>query len=195
MGKYVFVDHSTAPGADLYEHLESEGTLQKIRSQVWDYVVVSEHNMILINEDRHTNELFPSISEMKRIIEESGSKMYIMTNWSAKKGGMLPGLDSFTKMQNYYIEITGALAEQYEIGRIPVGDAWKVYIEKNNDADLWGRDSSHPGNNGTYLSACLLYSYIFKESSNESDYLPEMVSAETSEDLRKTAFEVAMGIK
>jgi Domain of unknown function (DUF4886) len=192
MGKNIFVEHSTAPGAELYDHVESKKTLQKIQSQIWDYVIVSEHNMVLINEERHTEEMHPSLSELKRIIEESGSRMYIMTNWAAKRGGMLPGLETYEKLQDYFIEITGSLAEQYDIGRIPVGDTWKVFLRNNEVADLWGSESALPGYIGTYLSVCVLYSSIFGESSEGSAYLPEMVSVDTLEDIRKTAFDVVM---
>ena len=55
----------------------------------------------------------------------------------------------------------------------PVGMAWKKSIEQNPDFELYFGDESHPNLAGSFLSACVFYSSIFKKSCVGSDFFPE----------------------
>lgn len=181
MGKTVLVEHSTAPGEQLSEHVVSEETIAKIGSRQWDYVILFELNTILLNRDRHEGEMHRPIKQIMEMATESGSTVYLMTPWAAARGGFVEGQETFEKMQNYMINETQYISDRHGIERIPVGDGWGEFHSQYPEVDLWGRDSAHPDYAGTYLSAALLYRYIYNEPITESDFIPEMVPPEVIE--------------
>jgi hypothetical protein len=46
----------------------------------------------------------------------------------------------------------------------PAGYAWWRTRKQDPEIELWQSDGSHPNKNGTFLSACVFYAAIFRES-------------------------------
>ena len=46
----------------------------------------------------------------------------------------------------------------------PVGIAWQNVIARDPQLSLWQTDGLHPNKAGTYLSACVFYAVIFRQS-------------------------------
>lgn len=44
---------------------------------------------------------------------------------------------------------------------IPVGETWFFAVGRDPKLDLWSSDHHHPGPEGSYLSACVFYCYLF----------------------------------
>ncbi len=61
-------------------------------------------------------------------------------------------------------QVTKAYAELAEATGapvVPVGETWFYAVGRNPKLDLWSSDHHHPGPEGSYLSACVFYCYMF----------------------------------
>ena len=63
-------------------------------------------------------------------------------------------------MQEQLNAAYGGIAKELGLLVAPVGRAW----QKDPSPDLWQADGSHPSEMGSYLTACILYATIFRES-------------------------------
>lgn len=92
-------------------------------------------------------------------------------------------------------EMTSQLAEQYTIAGnnndalvIPAGLAFAKALSKNPQIALYDRDKRHPSLLGTYLSACTIYSSLYKKSPVDNPYNGG-VDAKTANFLQEVAWE------
>jgi len=91
-------------------------------------------------------------------------------------------------MQNETIKIFEKLTQDYGFLLISVGQAWQNVHTAAPAIELWSNNIRHPGVNGTYLAACVIYSYIFTETPEGSSCLPTFVTKENAAILQKTAY-------
>lgn len=56
------------------------------------------------------------------------------------------------------------IAQELNVGIVPVGSAWMAAVRAHPELTLWQNDGSHPTEEGTYLAACVFYATIFKEN-------------------------------
>ena len=62
----------------------------------------------------------------------------------------------------------------------PVGMAWQNVIAQKPQLELWQSDGIHPTREGTYLSACVFYAAIFKQSPAGLTYRAELAEETAS---------------
>jgi len=189
MGKKVLVSSSTAPNYRLIDHARSEETEQAIQSEKWDFVLVNENNMVLMDDTRHMAELYPGMEKLVEQLSANGLTMSLMINWAFRDGLFLPGMDTYDKMQDYLISLCDTLVTRFSVGLFPAGPVWREVRRKHPEISLWGGDVKYPNANGTYLTACALYSYIFRESAAGSKYLVFGVKPEEAHIFQEIAFE------
>ncbi len=68
-----------------------------------------------------------------------------------------------------------------------------MYHTDYPDADLWSnRDNRHPGPAGTYMAACVIYSYLYNESAEGSDSFPMFVSENDAERIQEYAYRTVL---
>ena len=60
----------------------------------------------------------------------------------------------------------------------PIGPAFKRVITQHPTINLWGGDNTHPSLHGSFLTSCVLYTTIFKQSPIHSSYNPGINVAE-----------------
>jgi len=94
-------------------------------------------------------------------------------------------------------EMTSQLAEQYTIAGnnndalvIPAGLAFAKTLNKNPQIVLYDKDKRHPSLLGTYLSACTIYSSLYKKSPVGNPYNGG-IEAKTANFLQEIAWETA----
>ncbi|OIP00193.1 MAG: hypothetical protein AUJ98_08840 [Bacteroidetes bacterium CG2_30_33_31] len=73
----------------------------------------------------------------------------------------------------------------------PIGPAFLRIISNYSAIDLWGSDLTHPSLHGSFLTACVIYSTIFKSSPTQSPYNPGIATAEDLL-LKNIAFQTTM---
>jgi hypothetical protein len=179
-GKEVFVARYLRPGFYLDFFAQDPGTARAIRNHRWDFVVLSggcqtagypdTHHLIKDDWGRHHP--FPALQELKRKVRENDPDtrlVYIMP-WAFEDGlTWIPGQgDDYFAMQERIRANALHWAESLDLVLAPVGMAWREVLEWNPPEHfLHASDWNHPGGRGSYLSAAVLYSTIFGESSEE----------------------------
>jgi len=91
--------------------------------------------------------------------------------------------------------MTSQLAEQYTIAGnendalvIPAGLAFAKVLGKNSQIVLYSNDKRHPSLFGTYLSACTIYSSLYKKSPVGNPYNGG-IDAKTANFLQEAAWD------
>jgi hypothetical protein len=81
-------------------------------------------------------------------------------------------------MQEYLTDTLKFLSAKFGYEYLPIGDAWKKLLEDNFDLQLWTGDGIHPTYIGSYVTACVIYSYIFKDDLSNSKYQQNQMNDE-----------------
>lgn len=166
VGKKLYIDQATIPGAHLLDHLGSDFTKEKITSQKWDVVILQEAiDGIAFSENHATIEDY--LQEMKTLILENNSqtKIAYFLPWSLKRGYQ-QGYQSYNyeTFQKMLRDGTVAVSKQMDFMVAPIGWAWYKVIQEQPEIQLFDLDGSHPSFIGSYLGACVYYMMIFQES-------------------------------
>lgn len=184
-GKEIYLDKATKPGASLTELYEEPETVEKIKSEKWDYVVIQERTIKALQED---------ISEFQEGSKSICNKI-IKNNPETKIIYNAVGVYCDFNLKEY--ETTNKHYEQ--IARMTngavtySGNAFINFHKKFPDIELY-EDKQHPTLVGAYLSACCLYDTIYKKPSTEVQYY-DVLNPKIAIDLQKVADETILGVQ
>jgi len=169
LDKSLYIEQATIPGAQLYHHLSSEFTMDKISSQKWDAAILQEGLLNIAFTSEH-NYIITDIDSMKSIILENNpdTKIYYFLPYSLKNG--LSGGMTFLESQDLILKGTLKVAEKTDVMIAPVGQAWNNVILNRQDLELFASDGSHPSYKGAYLSACVYFAALFKQSAANNSF-------------------------
>jgi hypothetical protein len=160
-----------APGGwTLTDHLLSAETLEKIRSNEWEFVVLQEQSVIPSLVDTRERQMYPAVRQLHDEIKAVGADTVLFMTWGRRNGLPSEGHRDFASMQAAleagYIKIGNEL----DLAIAPVGFAWRNGLRSASQLDLWVEDGSHPNREGSYLAACVFYGVIFGQSPEGIDY-------------------------
>jgi hypothetical protein len=175
-GHEVIVDSSAVGGWTLADHAASDQTFGKIISQTWDFVILQEQSVIPAVPDRRELEMYPAVRSLDEKIQQVGAKTILFMTWGHRDGLAAEGYADFEAVQEQLY--TGYTEIGTELGAIvaPVGVAWQSVSRADTEIELWDRDGSHPSLEGSYLTACVLFTVVSGESPQGLGYvagLPE----------------------
>jgi hypothetical protein len=151
----------TFPASTLQIQWELGEALEKIQSKNWDYVILQEHSTLgprLINGQLRINDpenFYKYVRLFYNAITKNSSETLLFLTWARKSTP-----EHQPKINNAYFNIGNEL----DIKVIPVGTAWQEVLNNYDDIDLYWNDGSHPTFEGSYLSACVIYSSLFEKS-------------------------------
>jgi hypothetical protein len=149
-----------------------------IRSRQWDYIVIQD-NQKYYTDSIGTLDSFgmpiPLLSNnikfqnrIKKLVP--CAKIIYFAGWEQNGGDkcMSPN-DNTVKLVKRILANYGYLNNQAGVHNIiaPIGIAWissitqRPYLARNVDSLLYRTDGRHPGNAGSYLAACVLFTTIF----------------------------------
>jgi len=94
--------------------------------------------------------------------------------WGRRHGDTENGFGNFQSMQEALKEGYTTIADEIKALLAPVGIAWSKAKKIDNDIDLWDEDCSHPSVMGTYLTACVFYALLLKQSPVGLKYIAEL---------------------
>jgi hypothetical protein len=181
-------------GWTLVDHLASTKTLEKLKQQKWDYVVLQEQSEIPAVASSRRQSMYPAVRKLVAQIRALGAQPVLFITWGHRDGLPQASEKSYQEMQDQVeIGYTG-IAQELGVLAAPVGSAWQKARAQAAPIDLWQADGSHPNEQGTYLAACVFYATIFHES-------PEGLSdrggfsQETAQTLQSVAAEAALKAK
>jgi len=161
----------TAPGGwTLVDHLQSMETLEKIRSNEWDYVVLQEQSVIPSLEGLRERQMYPAVRQLHSEISAIGADTVLFMTWGHRDGFPSEGHRDFPAMQAALDIGYVIIGDELELAIAPVGIAWWNARRSTAQMNLWVDDGSHPTKEGTYLAACVLYAVIIGQSPEGIDY-------------------------
>ncbi|MBS3999155.1 MAG: hypothetical protein KGZ71_01590 [Desulfobulbaceae bacterium] len=165
-----------APGGErLSGHYRKGDAVIQIKSIKWDYVVLQEYSTSPITD----RENFYNYSKVfERIIRGTNAKTIFFMTWEYKED---PGMAAI--LANSYT----AIADELGCQLVPVGLVWNKVRTERPDLELYS-DFKHPNLVGSYLSACVFYSYLTGMNANESTYILG-IDPEIAEYIQDIAFD------
>jgi hypothetical protein len=177
-GKNVFIDSYLAPNTSLKTHLENEVVINKINEQKWSFVILYGSSLAIAYPEFFTEfSIYNVLQSFKLKIKANHSKTHIIYNmpWSFEDGmSWADGwTDTYADMQNCIYNNTLKYCNDHGLIVAPIGWAWyNVLVDKDYPLHyLHLNDMSHPNIKGSYLMACVLYSTIFQETSENCNYI------------------------
>ena len=174
----VFTHASVTPGGcTLFQHVESQTSLSKIRQGNWDFDVLQEQSQLpAIDYYRH-NTLKPSYTALydSIMLYNPNAKVVGYMTWGRRYGGQQcvnfgEGLycsADFVDFNHMQDTLTAAYCENaYATNSYvaPVGEAWKAALATDPSLVLHSSDNSHPSYDGSYLAACVFYSVFWNKT-------------------------------
>ena len=179
--KNIFIDYSIVNGTYLEYHASNPSTLDKINKRDWDYVVLQGVGTLMAYPDVFTDHpAYPALVTLHNKISTNSesTKMMFCLPWAYEDGmAWAQGwTDLYDDMQKKIYKNTLAYADEIGFIIAPVGMAWyRVLEEKNYPLHyLHLNDWNHPSLRGSYLTACVIYSTIFQESSSGIEYYADI---------------------
>jgi hypothetical protein len=195
-GHNLFVDSITKGGATLDEFLCEGNELcdalaGKMSNNKWDFVVLQEQSQIPAILEKREEKMYPSVRLLNKKIEAYGGRTVLFMTWGRHFGDSQNGFENFESMQEALRAGYTTIAEEVEALLAPVGIAWAKAKKIDNDIALWDEDCSHPSVMGTYLTACVFYAVILKQSPVGLQFKGELLK-EQAELLQKIAIDSVM---
>lgn len=181
-GDTIIVDSSTPGGYTFQLHTTNVTTLSQINAASWDYVVLQEQSQLPSFEPTQVQaEVYPYAYILDSLIHKNNpcSQTVFYMTWGRKYGdasncAAYPPICTFEgmgmRLRQSYLE----MGDMYECAVAPAGMAWKKSWSANPTIDLWSSDNSHPSVAGTYLTACVFYSTIFKKPSTGLSFISSL---------------------
>ena len=177
-GKVFTYESVTPGGCTLFQHLDSQTSMSKIRQGNWDYVILQEQSQLPVIDYYRHNTLKPSYKSLHDSIMLYNPKAKVVgyMTWVRRYGGQQcvncgDGLycsANFVDFNHMQDSLTAAYCENaYATNSYvaPVGEAWKSALATEPSLVLHSSDNSHPSYDGSYLAACVFYSVFWNKSS------------------------------
>ena len=163
-GKRVETGMAAPGGWTLAQHLASADTLNAIRGQRWDVIVLQEQSQLPASASYRDQGMYPAVRGLVSLIRSVKARPYLFLTWGHRDGWPDNQLNSYAAMQDqlYFGYVT--IAKELSVDVAPVGSAWKQAVSHTPPLDLWQEDGSHPTQSGTYLAACVFYASLFQKS-------------------------------
>lgn len=180
---FVYAEHS--PGGisvgdisqDTLAHWRNTGVFNTLRQGNWDYVVLQDNQGRFVYNGYGS---FPSPS-VSRVVEghlkirdsmkyySPCANMVLFAGWGPK-GGYLPyastGAGLIRNICGNYHYLNDSMKEILS----PIGIAWNTFTAADSITDLWSADATHQSEEGSYLTAAVLYSTIFKTNPEDNTF-------------------------
>lgn len=153
----VLVGSLLKGGATLSGYVADRQTLQQvIAAQKWTHVILQDQSLLPAVSPQNTLQASKQICAM---LPQDAQKVFFLT-WAYRdaKSGLQPG------MQQALSETYVQAAKQNNAAIAPVGPAFAACMQQQRKPDLYVEDGRHPSVAGSYLSACVLYAKIFKQT-------------------------------
>ncbi len=174
-------------------HMNNPVLYQMIRSNTWDYLVLQD------NQGRFVYDygVFPATSKVieghlkirdSLLYHHPCAHMIWFAGWGPKAGYppfSSTGTGLISRIYNNYRYLLDTAGQVIA----PIGPAWQRIIAQHPGIELWDADDVHPGPNGSYLTAAVVYGTIFKSSAMQSPWIMPGLSSSDDSILKSTAWQ------
>ena len=178
MGDTLIYDQSAPGGQTFQQHVTNPTTLNKIKAQKWDVVILQEQSQRpAFQPGQVATDVYPYAKTLDSLVRDNHActeTMFYMT-WGRKNGDVdncpfYPVICTYDGMQQRLRESYMEMAQDNKGIVAPVGAAWKQVRDSASSIELYSPDNSHPSVSGSYLAACVFYASIFHSSPVGSSY-------------------------
>jgi hypothetical protein len=170
-GGYRVRAEMVAPGGwTLADHVASTESIEKIRGNEWDYVVLQEQSVIPSLVEYRERDMYPAARGLQDEVNAIGAETIFFMTWGRRDGLPGEGHPDFSSMQRALEEGYLQIGDELKVPVAPVGIAWWKGLQSDPQLNLWVADGSHPTKVGTYLAACVFYAVIFGQSPEGIEY-------------------------
>jgi hypothetical protein len=163
-GHTVLTDMAAEGGWALSDHLGSADTLNKLKAEKWNFVVLQEQSELPASVKDRTTLMYPAARNLAGKAKKDGATTVFFLTWGHRDGWPEDGLASYADMQAQLNTGYEQIANELDVPLAPVGVAWSVALQLDPKLELWQSDGSHPSEAGSYLAACVFYATVFRES-------------------------------
>lgn len=183
-GKQVTIGNQVTKGY-LADHAESSSTEEKIYEKDWDYVILQGVGSLTAYPEYYTHHpVLPALDTLQNKILNNfeSTKMVFCLPWAFEDGmtWVSGWTDTYKDMQLKIYNNTVKWADSLDFVVSPVGWAWNTVLSDKNFPlhYLHMSDWNHPSLKGSYLMACVIYSTVFKESTEGISYYGGLTKGE-----------------
>lgn len=149
-------------------HMNNPIVYDNIRSDKWDYVVLQDNQgrfVLNYGQFSSTSLVIQGHQQIRDSVIKNNpcAKMIWFEGWGMKNG-MPPygntGIEMIERISANYHFMNDSLHQIIS----PIGGAWKKLILSNLAIDPWSADETHQSLAGSFLTACVIYATIFRDS-------------------------------
>ena len=189
-GDLIYVDSKTNGGYTFQSHTNDPITFSKIHQNNWDFVVLQGQSQepSFPTQQVNTSTLPYAVQLADSVYDNSSCSqvLYFMT-WGRQNGDQQwDSINTFDKMNKRLRDAYIRIADSSNASIAAIGSAWKYVRDNYPTINLYSGDGSHPSVAGTYLSACVFYSSLFRKSSVGATYVAGL-DANTANILQEVA--------
>jgi len=199
-GQTLYVDHNLIGGSSLATHMNDSTSMAKLYEYDWDFVVI-QLSCWHADDAYKLESIRPQIDAFNNLIHDNypqSRTVFYMEPACAIGDWTYSEFDTYFAMQSRAKINSIDFAAGYPDAILaPCGWAWKKVLDAQNILDatnlefkLHEPDNIHPNGRGAYISACVFYSTIFKDSV-DVDYFGE-VTEENARLFQQIASEVVL---
>ncbi len=199
LGDTLIYEESVPGGMTFQGHSTDPTTLNKIKAQQWDIVVLQEQSQRpAFSPAQVAVDVYPYARKLDSLVRANKActeTMFFMT-WGRKNGdasncAAYPPICTYLGMQQSLRESYMQMAQDNNSIVSPVGAAWKQVRDSFPSIDLYSPDESHPSVSGSYLAACVFYASIFHKNPTASTF-NNGLSATDAANLKRIAGKVVL---
>lgn len=147
------VAQSTGKGVSLQWHWSNPGTRELIAADKWTYVVLQERSGGAL-EAPEAMHAYARLLDAE--IKKQGAQTVFYMTWANRRR---------PQTQQIIEEAYGQISRELDAVLAPVGRAWENCLKADPGFRLHHVDDRHANPAGSYLSACVLHSVLFRASS------------------------------
>ncbi|MCF8297693.1 MAG: T9SS type A sorting domain-containing protein [Saprospiraceae bacterium] len=188
----VYIEDYSPGGATVYnDHLYDPQVLNTIKSRQWDYIVIQDNQGAYCN---YYGQITPSVLAASIQLRDSIKLNNPCTKivwfagwgWQAGRPDLWPS-DNGVNMINRILANFTFLNDSVDEIVAPIGEAWVTSINQNPNWNLWDMDSVHPSLAGSFLTANVIFTSIFRADPSNLNYTATL-SSNMASYYRATAF-------
>ena len=162
----IFAGSFTAPGWQLRQ-FAGDPELDDLLDDVhWDIVVLQEQSQIpSFPAAQRAREFEPYVDRLVDEIRAAGAQPVLFATWAHRTGDRRNEAgDTYAEMQARLNRGYWAAARSTESAVAPVSVAWAEALARRPQLELWAHDGTHPSEAGSYLAACVFYSFLTRRN-------------------------------
>ena len=161
----------------LQAHYQDSLTINKIKSDKWNVVILQEQSTRPINNAGLFLQYATSLdAEIKKI----NAQTELFMTWAPKDSP-----SDITELVASYISAGSKLNAKV----IPVGKIWDAFQKANPLINLYNSDNKHPSLAGTYFISCAFYYSLFNKNPINNTYLPTGISTLNATAIRSGVYD------